>query len=65
LNLDRPETKLWSPEFLEWTKKTGTKTIATQLPIANIIDLEKKLTSYRKMLYKNSKQNNAASLILN
>jgi len=65
LNLDRPQTNNWSPEFLEWTQKMKVKPIATQLPIANIINLESKLTTYRKMLYKNAKQQNAVTLTLN
>jgi len=65
INLDRPETRSWSPEFLQWTQNVGVKPIATQLPIANVIDLEKKLTLYRQIMYNNDKQKNAASLILN
>jgi hypothetical protein len=64
LNLDRPQTRSWSPEFLQWANEKGVKPISTQLPIANIIDLEKNLTYYRKMLYSNGRQNNAARLIL-
>lgn len=64
INLDRPRTVAWSPEFIEWAKDKGVKPVATQLPIANIVDLENNLTYYRKMLYNNSRQNNAAKLIL-
>lgn len=64
LNLDRPYTREWSPEFIQWTKKTNVKPIATQLPIANIVDLENNLTHYRKIMYRNAKQHNAATLIL-
>lgn len=65
LNLDRPETRPWSPEFLQWTQKAGIRPISTQLPIANVIDLENKLTQYRQIMYNNDKQKNAARLILN
>jgi len=65
LNLGRPQTHGWSPEFIQWTKKTNAKPISTQVPIANIINLENNLTTYRKMLYRNAKQQNAATLILN
>lgn len=65
LNLGRPQTHEWSSEFIQWTKKTNAKPISTQLPIANIINLENNLTTYRKMLYRNAKQQNAATLILN
>jgi len=64
LNLDRPQTRSWSPEFLQWANEKRVRPISTQLPIANIIDLEKNLTYYRKMLYSNGRQNNAARLIL-
>lgn len=64
LNLDRPQTLPWSQEFLDWINLTNVKPIAPQLPIANIIDLEKNLTYYRKVMYKNAKQKNAASLII-
>jgi hypothetical protein len=63
-NLDRPETRSWIPEFLDWVNKMGVKPIATQLPIANVIDLEHNLTNYRKIMYLNDKQKNAATLIL-
>lgn len=65
LNLDRPETKPWSPEFLSWAQQHEVRPITTQLPIANIIDLEKNLTGYRKMIYRNARQHNAAKLLLN
>ena len=64
LNLDRPQTKEWSPEFLQWCSVNQVRPIATQLPIANIIDLEKNLTYYRKMLYNNCRKKHAAKLIL-
>lgn len=64
LNLDRPQTLAWSPEFLSWTQRQAVKPVATQIPIANIIDLEKKLTYYRKMLYNNARQHNAVRLHL-
>jgi hypothetical protein len=64
LNLDRPQTRPWSQEFLDWTRYSGAKLIAPQLPIANVIDLERNLTKYRKILYNNARQNNQASLII-
>jgi hypothetical protein len=65
LNLDRPETRSWSPEFLAWTRQMKVKPIAAQLPIANVIGLEENLAHYRRILYNNSKQNNAAKLTIN
>jgi hypothetical protein len=64
LNLDRPQTIPYSKEFIDWQQQKGVKAIATQIPIANIIDLEKNLKYYRTMLYKNSKANNRATLLL-
>ena len=64
LNLDRPQTIPYSNEFLDWQQQKGVKAIATQIPIANIIDLGKNLKYYRTMLYKNSKANNRATLLL-
>jgi hypothetical protein len=64
LNLDRPQTIPYSKEFIDWQQQKGVKAIATQIPIANIIDLEKNLKYYRTMLYKNSKVNNRATLQL-
>ena len=65
LNLDRPETRAWSPEFLAWTHRMKVKPVAPQLPIANVIALEKNLAHYRNILYTNTKQKNAARLIIN
>jgi len=65
INLDRPQTIPWSPEFLSWTQQRQVKPVATQIPIANVIDLEKNLTHYRKILYNNARQQNAARLFLN
>lgn len=64
LNLDRPQTLAWSPEFLTWSQQQAVKSVATQIPIANVIDLGQNLTHYRQVLYNNAKQNNAARLHL-
>jgi hypothetical protein len=65
MNLSRPQTIPFSQEFISWCNQTGAKPIARQLPIANIVDLEKNLTYYRTMLYKNSAAGNQAKLIIN
>lgn len=62
LNLDRPETIQYSPEFLQWCKQHNVPAMTTQLPIANVIDLDKNLHYYRTVLYKNSQQKNKAKL---
>ena len=64
VNLGRPETIQYSPEFLQWCCQHNVPVMTTQLPIANVIDLDKNLHYYRTILYKNSQQNNQASLKL-
>lgn len=65
LNLQRPQTICYSPELVEWTKKHNVPMITTQLPIANIPDIESKLFEYRKILYRNSRDDNRAKIVLN
>jgi hypothetical protein len=64
LGLDMPETIPFSKEAQAWASEHGIKLIAEQIPIANIVDLENKLFEYRKMLYRNSRDNNRAQIIL-
>ena len=64
LNLSRPETVPFSPEAQAWAEKNGIKLVSGQLPIANIVDLENNLFEYRKILYRNSRDNNRAKIIL-
>lgn len=64
LNLSRPQTIPFSKEFIEWTQRVGAKPITTQLPIANLIDLDNKIFEYRKILYRNSRDNNRVKIIL-
>lgn len=64
VNLGRPQTIAYSPEFLEWCRTRDVKPVTTQLPIANAKDLEKNLTVYRQMLYRNSRDGNRAQLFL-
>jgi len=65
LNLQQPETVVFSPEFLAWCDRHNRRPMANQIPIANMVDLDKHLTEYRKILYNNSQANNSASIILN
>lgn len=65
INLSKPETIPFSKESLEWANKHNIKLVAEQIPIANIVDLENKLFDYRKILYKNSQEDNRAKIILN
>ena len=64
INLSKPETVPFSKESTEWANRHNIKLVAEQIPIANIMDLEDKLFDYRKILYKNSQENNCAKLIL-
>jgi hypothetical protein len=64
INLDRPETVPYSAEFSNWCKIHQVPKVTTQLPIANIVDLEGNLHYYRSILYRNSRQNNRAKLTL-
>jgi hypothetical protein len=64
LNLKKPQTIPYSKEFLEWASNNGVKPITTQLPIANIDNLDSNLFEYRKMLYRNSKAGNKATIKL-
>jgi hypothetical protein len=65
LNLQKPQTISYSPELVEWSKKHNVPMITTQLPIANIPDIETNLFEYRKILYKNSRDDNRAKIVLN
>lgn len=65
LNLSRPETIPFSKEAIDWANSKGIRLIAEQLPIANIVDLESNLFEYRKILYRNSRDNNRATIVLN
>jgi hypothetical protein len=64
VNLSRPETIPFSKEVIDWANSQNIKLVAEQLPIANIINLESKLFDYRKMLFRNSRDNNRAQIIL-
>jgi hypothetical protein len=65
LTLQKPQTISYSPELVEWSKKHNVPMITTQLPIANILDIETKLFEYRKILYRNSRDDNRAKIVLN
>jgi hypothetical protein len=65
LNLQRPQTIAFSPESIEWARQHSIPLTTTQLPIANITDLDKNLFEYRKILYRNSRDNNRAKIVLN
>jgi hypothetical protein len=62
ISLGRPQTIAYSSEFLAWCTEKNIPPITTQLPIANVVDLDKNLSYYRRMLYKNSLSGNQAKL---
>jgi hypothetical protein len=64
LNLKNPETKPFSTEFLHWCKRHNIRPIGTQIPIANAVDIDKNLFEYRKILYRNSKADNRAKILI-
>jgi hypothetical protein len=64
LTLSQPQTIPFSKESLVWADKQNIKLVAEQIPIANIVNLEDKLFDYRKILYRNSRDNNRARIIL-
>lgn len=64
LNLGKPQTIPFSNEFLEWAAKHNVKPVAEQIPIANLLNIDKNLFDYRKILFKNSRDNNRAKIIL-
>ena len=62
VNLDRPQTIPYSREFLQWCQDKNVPAITEQIPVANIVNLEDNLHNYRRILYKNAKQNNQCFL---
>lgn len=64
LNLKNPETVAFSPEYLRWCEFHSVRPTSNQIPVANIVDIDRKLFEYRKILYRNSKADNRAKIIL-
>jgi hypothetical protein len=62
LNLQKPQTIPYSKEVTAWANTHGVPLITSQLPIANIVDISKNLFEYRKVLFRNSRDNNRASI---
>jgi len=65
VNLNKTETIPFSQEFINWTKEKNIPMVAEQVPIANVENLDKNLFEYRKVLFRNSKENNKAKLVIN
>lgn len=64
LNLAKPQTIPFSVEFTEWAQRVGVRQVSDQIPIANLVDIDNKVSEYRKILYRNSRDNNRARIIL-
>lgn len=62
LNLQKPQTIPYSKEATAWANTHNVPLITDQLPIANIVDISKNLFEYRKILFRNSRDNNRASI---
>ena len=62
LNLQKPQTIPYSQEAIAWANTHGVPLITDQLPIANIVDISENLFEYRKVLFRNSRDNNRASI---
>ena len=63
MNLGRPETIPYSKEFLTWCQDKNVRPITRQIPLANVIDLDKNLHYYRSILYKNSRDKNRVKIL--
>jgi hypothetical protein len=64
LKLEKPQTVPYSVEFVKWASEHNIKPITTQLPIANLENIDSNLFEYRKILYNNSRDNNRAKIVL-
>jgi hypothetical protein len=62
LNLQKPQTIPYSKEAIAWANTHGVPLITDQLPIANIMNISENLFEYRKVLFRNSRDNNRASI---
>ena len=62
MNLRQPETIPFSKEFVNWAQLNNIKCISEQIPIANIPNLGNDIFEYRKILFRNSRDNNRAVL---
>ena len=62
LNLQKPQTIPYSQEAIAWANTHGVPLITDQLPVANIMKISENLFEYRKVLFRNSRDNNRASI---
>jgi hypothetical protein len=64
LNLQPPETVEMSVEYKEWCKSHGRNPLGENLNLGNIPNLDKHLTDYRIIIYRNLLKNNSFSIQL-
>ena len=62
LNLQKPQTIPYSKEVIQWANTHNVPLITDQLPVANVVDISKNLFEYRKILFRNSRDNHQASI---
>jgi hypothetical protein len=65
ITLMPPQTILLSSEYVEWCREHNRVPCGNNLNIGNIPDLNKRLTDYRKIIFRNTLQNNNFSIQLN
>jgi hypothetical protein len=64
LNMEPPQTIPLSKEYVTWCNRHNRIPIGDYLNIANIVDLNRYLTSYRKIIFQNDLQKNNFSIQL-
>jgi hypothetical protein len=64
LNMEPPQTIPLSKEYVTWCNRHNRIPSGDYLNIANIVDLDQYLTSYRKIIYQNDLQKNNFSIQL-
>jgi hypothetical protein len=65
LNLLPPENIQMSTEYEDWCKKQGRSPLGNNLNLGNIVDLDKRLTDYRIIIYRNLLTSDSFSIQLN
>lgn len=56
LNLNRPMRQTAPPEYIQWCRDHNVSVTGASISLGNIVDLEKNLTSYRKVLIRNTNE---------
>lgn len=64
ISLDKPETIPYSKEFTQWATEKNVPMITNKIPIANLENISEKISDYRKIIYRNCKNDNAVKLFI-